>query len=85
MLLNFTDSCYLLLSATSWRNGITGGLQRRWANKPLKTFTVDAPAASRRVALSAFPIAVSFRFFNWLTNNRDVFVSHTESLGYIWA
>ena len=64
---------------------LTGGLQRQWGNKPLKTFAVDAPAASRRVALSAFRIAVSFRFFNWLTNNRDVFASHTESLGYIWA
>ena len=55
---------------------LTGGLQRRWANKPLKTFTD---------ALEAFRTAISFRFFNWLTNNRDVFASHRESLGYIWA
>ena len=55
---------------------LTGGLQRQWGNKPLKTFTD---------ALSAFRTAISFRFFDWLTNNRDVFASHTESLGYIWA
>lgn len=55
---------------------LTGGLQRRWANKPLKTFTE---------AMDAFRTAMSFRFFNWLTNNRDVFASHRESLGYIWA
>ena len=40
---------------------LTGGLQRRWANKPLKTFTE---------AMDAFRTAMSFRFFNWLTNNR---------------
>ncbi len=33
----------------------------------------------------AFRTAMSFRFFDWLTNNRDVFTSHRESLGYIWA
>ncbi len=46
------------------------GLRRQWANKPLKTFTE---------ALSAFRTAISFRFFDWLTNNRDVFASHTNS------
>ena len=55
---------------------LTGGLQRRWANKPLKTFTD---------ALEAFRTAMSLGFFDWLTNNRDVFACHRESLGYIWA
>ena len=55
---------------------LTGGLQRQWANKPLKIFTD---------ALEAFPTAMSFPFFYWLTNNRDVFTSHREILDYIWA
>lgn len=55
---------------------LTGGLQRRWANKPLNTFTE---------ALEAFRTAMSFRFFNWLTQNRDVFASYKASLGFIWA
>jgi hypothetical protein len=42
----------------------------RWANKPLKTFTE---------AMDAFRTAMSFRFFNWLTNNRIGFcLSHRE-------
>ena len=55
---------------------LTGGLQRQWANKPLNTFAE---------ALEAFRTAMSFRFCNWLSNNIDVFASHKESLGYIWA
>ncbi|NJP22063.1 MAG: IS701 family transposase [Hydrococcus sp. CRU_1_1] len=55
---------------------LTGGLQRRWGNKPLKTFTE---------ALEAFRTAMSFRFFDWLTDNRDVFAAYKESLGFIWA
>lgn len=55
---------------------LTGGLRRRWANKPLNTFTE---------ALEAFRTAMSFRFFDWLTLNRDLFASYKASLGYIWA
>ena len=55
---------------------LTGGLLWRWANKPLKTFTE---------AMDAFRTAMSFRFFYWLTNNRDLFASYRKSLGYIWA
>jgi hypothetical protein len=55
---------------------LTGGLRRRWANKPLNTFTE---------ALEAFRTAMSFRFFDWLTLNRDLFAFHKASLGYIWA
>jgi SRSO17 transposase len=55
---------------------LTGGLRRRWANKPLNTF---------REALEAFHTAVSYRFFNWLNENIDVFRAYKESLGYIWA
>jgi hypothetical protein len=55
---------------------LTGGLRRRWANKPLNTFTE---------ALEAFRTAMSFRFFDWLTQNRDVFAAYKASLGYIWA
>jgi SRSO17 transposase len=55
---------------------MTGGLRRRWANKSLNTFTE---------ALEAFRTAMSFRFFDWLTTNRDVFAAYKASLGYIWA
>ncbi|MCZ8117395.1 MAG: IS701-like element ISMae34 family transposase, partial [Microcystis sp. LE18-22.4A] len=39
---------------------LTGGLQRQWANRPLNTFVE---------ALAAFRTAMSFRFFEWLTEN----------------
>ena len=55
---------------------LTGGLQRRWANRPLNTFVE---------ALAAFRVAMSFRFFEWLTENRDVFAAYKASLGFVWA
>ena len=55
---------------------LTGGLRRRWANKPLNTFTE---------AIDAFRTAMSYRFFDWLTINRDLFASYKASLGYIWV
>ncbi len=55
---------------------LTGGLQRRWANRPLNTFAE---------ALEAFRTAMSFRFFEWLTENRDVFAADKASLGFVWA
>ncbi|MEH2177852.1 MAG: IS701 family transposase, partial [Nostoc sp.] len=55
---------------------LTGGLRRRWANKSLNTFTE---------ANNAFRTAISFRFFHWLTLNRDLFAAYKASLGYIWA
>jgi hypothetical protein len=55
---------------------LTGGLRRRWASKPLNTFTE---------ALVAFRTAMSFRFFEWLNLNRDVFAAYKASLGFIWA
>ncbi|REJ47624.1 MAG: IS701 family transposase, partial [Microcystis wesenbergii TW10] len=55
---------------------LTGGLQRRWANRPLNTFVE---------ALEAFRTAMSFRFFKWLTENLDVFAAYKASLGLVWA
>ena len=55
---------------------LTGGFQRRWAHKPLNTFTE---------ALEAFRSALSFRFFDWLTHNLDVFTAHKAGLGFIWS
>ena len=55
---------------------LTGGLRRRWANKPLKTFPE---------ALEAFRTAISYRFVEWLNHNRDVFAAYKASLGVIWA
>jgi SRSO17 transposase len=57
-------------------HSLTGGLRRRWANKPLNTFAD---------ALVAFRTAISFRFVEWLQNNRDVFAAYKASLGLIWA
>ena len=54
---------------------LTGGLRRQWAHKPLNTFNE---------ALEAFRTAISFRFFNWMSENKDVFASYKESLGFIW-
>ena len=55
---------------------LTGGLRRRWASKPLETFTE---------ALEAFRSAMSCRFFHWLQENQDVFIKYKASLGCIWA
>jgi hypothetical protein len=55
---------------------LTGGLQRRWANKSLDTFTE---------ALTAWRTAMSYRFFAWLTQNTDVFAAHKANLGFVWA
>ncbi|MEO0012567.1 MAG: hypothetical protein RLZZ535_956, partial [Cyanobacteriota bacterium] len=55
---------------------LTGGLKRRWANKPLDTFPE---------ALEAFRTAISFRFVQWLNHNRDVFMAYKKSLGFVWA
>ena len=55
---------------------LTGGLRRRWANKPLNTFPE---------ALEAFRTAMSFRFVEWLNQNRNVFIAYKASCGFIWA
>ncbi len=55
---------------------LTGGLRRRWANKSLETFPE---------ALEAFRTAISYRFVQWLNQNRDVFTAYKASLGFIWA
>jgi hypothetical protein len=41
--------------------------------------------ASSVEALEAFRTAMSFRFFDWLTQNRDVFAAYKASLGFVWA
>jgi SRSO17 transposase len=55
---------------------LTGGLRRRWANKPLNTFPE---------ALEAFRTAINYRFVQWLNQNRDVFMAHKAALGFVWA
>ena len=55
---------------------LTGGLRRRWANKPLNTFPE---------ALEAFRTAISYRFVQWLNQNRDVFIAYKAKLGLVWA
>ncbi len=51
---------------------LTGGLRRRWANKQLDTFPE---------ALEAFRTAISYRFVQWLNQNRDVFISLSSQFG----
>ena len=55
---------------------LTGGLRRRWANKPLNTFPE---------ALEAFRTGISYRFIKWLNQNSDVFTAYKASLGFVWA
>jgi SRSO17 transposase len=55
---------------------LTGGLRRRWANKPLNTFPE---------ALEAFRTGISYRFVQWLNQNHDVFIAYKASLGFVWA
>jgi SRSO17 transposase len=55
---------------------LTGGFQRQWATKKLKTW-VDA--------LEAFKTGVMSRFLLWWRDHEDVFASHIASLGYILA
>ncbi len=55
---------------------LTGGLRRRWANKPLDTFPE---------ALEAFRTAISYRFVQWLNDNHHVFTAYKASLGFVWA
>ena len=55
---------------------LTGGLRRRWANKPLDTFPE---------ALEAFRTAISYRFVQWLNENHHVFTAYKASLGFVWA
>ena len=49
-----------------------------WRHKKalLKTFTDT---------LEAFHTAISYHFIKWLDENIDVFTSHQESLGFLWA
>lgn len=55
---------------------LTGGFQRQWAKKKLKTW-VDA--------LEAFRTAVKHRFLLWWRDHEDVFASHIASFGYVLA
>ena len=55
---------------------LTGGLRRRWANKPINTFPE---------ALEAFRTAMSYRFVQWLSHNMDVFTAYKASLGFVWG
>jgi len=55
---------------------LTGGLRRKWSQRPLNTFSE---------ALEAFRTAIIYRFVKWLQTNWDVYCAHKESFGYILA
>jgi hypothetical protein len=57
-------------------HSLTGGLRRRWANRPLNSWVE---------AIDAFRTAMSYRFVEWLNQHKNVFVSYKASLGLIWA
>lgn len=57
-------------------HSLTGGLRRRWANRPLNSWVEG---------LEAFRTAMSYRFVEWLNQNKDVFAAYKASLGLIWA
>jgi len=35
--------------------------------------------------LEAFRTAISYRFVEWLNQNRDVLITYKASLGFVWA
>ncbi|MBE9047534.1 transposase [Pleurocapsales cyanobacterium LEGE 10410] len=55
---------------------LMGGLRKRYANKPLRTFAET---------LEAFLTGISYRFFCWLQNNKEVFVEHKAERGFVWG
>lgn len=70
---------------------LTGGLRRRWSNKPRSRFVCEySYTKADRLdtfpeALEAFRTAISYRFVEWLNKNRDVFIAYKASLGFVWA
>ena len=74
-LLRHVNLVYCAYTFILWHQR-TGGLRRRWASKPLETFSE---------ALLAFRTAMSCRFVTWLNQNWHVFAAYKKSLGYIWA
>jgi hypothetical protein len=55
---------------------LMGGLRKRYANQPLRTFAET---------LEAFLTGISYRFFCWLQNNKEVFVEHKAERGFVWG
>lgn len=55
---------------------LMGGLRKRYANKPLRTFAET---------LEAFLTGISYRFFCWLQNNMEVFIEHKAERGFVWG
>jgi hypothetical protein len=57
-------------------------LTKKPPGKPNPDFSQEV---SKLAALEAFRTEVSFRFFDWLTHNREVFAAYKASLGIVWA
>ena len=55
---------------------LMGGLRKRYAHKPLKTFADTK---------TAFLTGISYGFFNWLQHNMEVFVAHKAERGFVWG
>ncbi len=55
---------------------LMGGLRKRYAHKPLKTFAETK---------TAFLTGISYRFFSWLQQNMEVFAAHKAERGFVWG
>ncbi|VEP16951.1 transposase (fragment) [Hyella patelloides LEGE 07179] len=55
---------------------LMGGLRKRYAHKPLTTFSDT---------LEAFLTGISYRFFGWLQQNREIFAAHKAERGFVWG
>ena len=55
---------------------LMGGFRKRYANKPLTTFAET---------LEAFLTGISYRFFCWLQNHKEIFVEHKAERGFVWG
>ncbi len=55
---------------------LMGGLRKRYAHKPLTTFSDT---------LEAFLTGISYRFFGWLQQNIEIFAAHKAERGFVWG
>jgi hypothetical protein len=55
---------------------LMGGLRKRYANKSLATFAET---------LEAFLTGVSYNFFCWLQDNKQLFANHKGNQGFVWG
>ena len=55
---------------------LMGGIRTGYTNQPLTNFTET---------LAAFITAISYNFFCWLREHKQIFVQHKANLGFVWG